>query len=110
MRVAGLLLLAAVLPAGCIQGDQAFILFPDGSGKLVVKVAIRKQVIKMMEEMARELGGKTPDGKPIENPLNGFRDPKQLARDSEGIIAWVPAPAVKEDGDWLRTYATTGCL
>jgi hypothetical protein len=101
-RVAGLLLLAAALPAGCIQGEQSFTLFPDGSGKLVVHVAVQKRILTLMEEMSKSFGGKTPDGMPIENPFNAFHDPKRLARDSEGIVAWVPE-VLKDDGDWIRT-------
>lgn len=102
MRVAGLLVLAVAFPAGCVQGEQNFTLFPDGSGKLVMKIGVRKQVVQMMEEMAKSLGGKTPGGRPIENPFNAFHDPQQLARDSEGVVAWVPGP-LREDGEWLRT-------
>ena len=85
MRAAGLLLLAAALPAGCIQGEQSFSLFPDGSGKVVVHVGIKKQVLTMIEEMAKSFGGKTPDGQPLENPFTGFHDPKKLARDSVSL-------------------------
>src|SRR5688572_5727338 len=102
MRFAGLLLLAAALPAGCIQGEQTFSLFPDGSGKLVVHVAIKKQVLTMIEEMSKSFGGKTPDGAPIQNPFTAFHDPKKLVRDSEGIVAWVPG-AIQDDGEWVRT-------
>ncbi|HEX7898505.1 MAG TPA: hypothetical protein VF950_12140 [Planctomycetota bacterium] len=103
MRVAACLALLALVPlTGCVQGEQAFTLFPDGSGKVVVHVGIKKQVLKMLGEMAKSFGGKTPDGMPIEDPFAEFRDPKRLARDSEGIVAWVPG-VLKDDGEWIRT-------
>lgn len=103
MRVAGLLLLALPLlfTTSCVQADQTFTLWPDGSGALVLNVAVKKQVIKMIEELAKKNGGKLPDGQPFRNPFDAMRDPGDLARDSEGIAAWVPNGA-SEDAEWYR--------
>lgn len=101
MRVLRIVPLLALIPWGCVQADQAFTIFPDGSGKLTLNVGIKKQMIQMIEDMAKQFGGKTPDGRPLKNPFDAFRDPQQLAKDSEGIVAWVPA-GYSEAGEWYR--------
>jgi len=86
-----------VLPAlaGCLQFEQAGILLPDGSGKLVMKVGLKKSTLKLIEELARQFGG---DAKPSD-PLADLGNPSKLQENSEGIVAW-SEPKKEEDADW----------
>jgi FimV-like protein len=99
LRAAAAATLAAAIQAGCVQADQGTTLFPDGSGKLVVKLAIKKSFLKMMEAAARQRG---PDDPPIpENPLEQFTSPDRLAESAEGFAAWKIGPR-EEDAEWVR--------
>jgi len=88
------LLAATALHAGCIQGDEATTLFPDGSGKVVIKLALKKSVAKMLEAAAKQQT--LP-----ENPLDEITNPERMAENSEGVAAW-KIGAREEDAEWIR--------
>jgi len=100
MRLLRLLPFLALPLGSCVQGEQSVTLFPDGSGKIVMKVAVKKQVLQMIENMAKEFGGNAPGGPP-ENPFKTMTDPAQLAANSEGIVGWTTS-APSADGEWIR--------
>ncbi|MBI2933657.1 MAG: hypothetical protein HYY16_18595 [Planctomycetes bacterium] len=77
---------------GCIQLEVGTVLFPDGSGKLVMSIGIEKAMLKMA-------------GQGHENPMESFSDPRKLAQNNEGIVAW-SEPKTTEDGEWMRMTVT----
>lgn len=85
---------------GCLQVEQGSTIFPDGSGKLLMKVGFKKSMLKMIEEFAKQGGG---DAK---NPLDELNDPAKLAENAEGFVAFT-APKKTEDGDFI-TISFTG--
>lgn len=94
-------LAVAVAFSGCLQAEQGGSLNPDGSGKLTMKIAIKKSMLKMMEEMAKQFGG---EGKGLD-PFEQFTSPEKLAANSEGVAAWVIGK--KEDSaDWTGVSVT----
>ncbi len=107
-RVLSFLAVAALAAiGGCLQVEQATTLFPDGSGKIVIKMAIKKSMFKMMEGFATPPGGMDPAdpdapkaGKP-EDPFAELSDVHKLAKNSEGIAAWKVGKK-EEDGEWIR--------
>lgn len=100
MRAAVLPLLALALPLGCVRGEEDLTIYPDGSGKLVLRVAIKKSVLKLAQEGARKNGG--PE---LQNPLLALSDPAVLARIGEGVTAW-KAERPGEDAEWLKAVVT----
>lgn len=84
---------------GCIQAEQGTTLFPDGSGKLSVKIGVKKSMLQMMEQFAQA----NPQGGSA-NPLDQFSDPAKLQENSEGIVAWAK-PEKTEKEEWI--YITT---
>jgi hypothetical protein len=101
--VCALALLALVGHGGCMQVEQNTTLFPDGSGKLTMKIAIKKSMLKMIEGFAKQFQGEDPDKKeaaPL-NPLDELANPESLAKNSEGIAAWKVGKK-EEDADWIR--------
>ncbi len=83
--------------SGCIQAEQACTIFPDGSGKVMMKVAFKKSMLKMMEEMAKGFGG----GEGKVDMMSDFSDPEKLMANSEGVAAW-SEPRKEEAGEWIR--------
>ncbi len=90
------LLAAATAVAGCIQMEQSTTLLPDGSGKVVITFGMKKSTLDMLRSLAKQFGGEeSPD------PLKQFTDPKELEKNSEGIVAWAK-PERSAEGDWER--------
>ena len=101
-KCAGLFLIL-FLPVGfvsCVQYEQSSSFFPDGSGKISMSIAIKKSMIEQLEEMAKAMGSEEEM-----DPLADFTDPKKLAENSEGILAWTK-PEVVDDGKWIRVSYT----
>jgi hypothetical protein len=98
-----LALAALVVPSGCMQVEQGTTLFPDGSGKISMKIAIKKSMLKMIEGFAKQFQGEDPDKKeaPPANPFDELTNPESLAKNSEGISAWKVGKK-EEDADWIR--------
>ncbi len=90
---ASALLLAFVLH-GCFKMHQATTLFADGSGKLVVELALKKSMLAFGGGMGGE-----------EDPFAEFSDPLALDEMWEGISAW-STPEIEEDGKWKRVRMT----
>ena len=100
-----LALLASALlwSGGCLRGEYETTLYPDGSGKMVVHVAIRQSLI---QEARRQAG--RPGELPTEE-LNGLlaqiQKPENLKDYVAGIVGWKPI-RVEEDATWLRGVYT----
>ena len=91
---------------GCMQMEQTTTLYPDGSGKLVMTIGLKKSMIAQIEMMARGFGA--PEGEDEGEEMDffdGVTDPVQLDANSEGIVAW--GKSKKEDvGEWIRVTTT----
>jgi hypothetical protein len=101
-KCAGLFLIL-FMPVGfvsCVQYEQVSSFFPDGSGKISMSIGIKKSMIEQLEEMAKAMGSEEEM-----DPLADFTDPKKLAENSEGILAWTK-PEVVDDGKWIRVSYT----
>jgi len=106
-RAVGALALATLVGlSGCMQVEQGTTLFPDGSGKITMKIAIKKSMLKMIEGFAKQFGGaeadpdKPKDGKALD-PFEELTSAESLAKNSEGIAAWKVGKK-EEDADWIR--------
>ena len=91
---------------GCMQMEQTTTLYPDGSGKLVMTIGLKKSMIAQIEMMAKGFGA--PEGEDEGEDtdfFDGVTDPVQLDANSEGIVAW--GKSKKEDvGEWIRVTTT----
>lgn len=96
--------LATVL-AGCFQGEQVVVLYPDGSGTFTIKARLKKALVKWFEGVIAQSGGVAPNGQKIENPIDVLSDPARLMLKSEGILAW-KTDAPVDEGEWVRITAT----
>ncbi len=92
MRLATLSVLAMllVLPLGCVQADQAYLLMPDGSGKLTLKFAFGAQMMAMAKAQGSE-------------PFDP--DPREMERDFEGFVAF-SEPVLEEGKEWTTVTLT----
>jgi len=98
-----LALSALAVPGGCMQMEQGTTLFPDGSGKITMKIAFKKSMLKMLEGFAKGFGadpGADPPAAPTD-PLQELTNPESLAKNSEGIAAWKIGKK-EEEGEWIR--------
>jgi hypothetical protein len=96
---AGLALL--VLPAGCIQADQETTVYPDGSGKVVIEIGVKKSILKVAEEMAKQNGLQTGARPGAEDLFSEYEDPAKILKQTEGVVGWRTGTR-KEEGDWIR--------
>lgn len=80
---------------GCMQFEQTTQLMPDGSGKLVMKVAFKKSMLEMIKAFGNQGDQKAPD------PFEQVTDPTKLQANGEGFVAW-NEPKKEEDADWVR--------
>lgn len=100
IRLVALCVFVGAASSGCFQMEYAATLMPDGSGKIKVVFAMKKSTLDMMRGFAKQFGGEeSPD------PLAQFTDPKELEKNSEGIVAW-SKPVVKTEGGWERVTMT----
>jgi len=96
------LVAAIVLQGGCFQFEQTATIFPDGSGKITLNIAVKKSMLKLMAEMAGQSGGQ-PSEMPA-TPFEQFESPEKLGELTEGIVAW-KLRRREEAGEWVRaTY------
>ncbi len=103
LRKCASLFLLLIMPVGfvsCVQYEQVSSFFPDGSGKISMSIGMKKSMIEQLEEMAKSMGSEEEM-----DPLADYTDPKKLAKNSEGILAWTK-PEVKDDGEWIRVSYT----
>ncbi|HXX94891.1 MAG TPA: hypothetical protein VEN81_14790 [Planctomycetota bacterium] len=97
VRMLGLLALAGVVSLpGCIQAEEAATLMPDGSGKLTLRIGLKKSMIEMITQL-----GKAGGDPKASDPFEQFKDPAKLKTNGEGIVAW-GEPKKEEDADWVR--------
>jgi hypothetical protein len=93
---------AALLPwGGCIQADQETTLYPDGSGKVTIEIGVKKSILKVAQEMAKERGGLLKADASPQDFFKEFESVENLRRSSEGVVAWKTGPQ-KPDGEWIR--------
>ncbi|MGB1126074.1 MAG: hypothetical protein ACPG4Q_12780 [Phycisphaeraceae bacterium] len=88
--VACLLVLTASL-TGCVKFKQGLTVMPDGSGKIDMSIGLSDQ----MMQMAKQQG---------ESPFDEM-DPKTLAKDSKGIVAFSKPVQKKEGGYTYMTFS-----
>lgn len=98
-------LAALALLSGCLQGEQAVVIYPDGSGTFTLRMKLKRSMVRFMEEMIAKNGGTGPDGQKIENPIDVIADPARLMKQSEGIVGWTTEKPVAE-GEWVAVSAT----
>jgi hypothetical protein len=102
LRRAPLLLpLVLLLLGGCFQVDYEATLYPDGSGKMNVQIAIRQSALQRSRKPGRS------DALPAElqSILNQVQKPERIREFFSGVVGWKPIK-VDEDSTWLRaTYA-----
>jgi hypothetical protein len=106
-RIAGgalLLLVTGSLPA-CVKMKNGTVVNPDGSGRIVLRIGMKEDTVKMFESLAKKAAeeGELEDGSPA-GLLD--MDPDDLRRQFTGIAAFsVPEKSVA-DG-WVL-YTVTG--
>jgi hypothetical protein len=94
-----------LLPWGCIQADQETTLYPDGSGKVLIEIGIKKSIMKVAEEMAKQSGFQVQGGGSPEDLFKEFESPAEVLKNTEGVVGW-KAGARREDADWVRSSYT----
>ncbi|HEX7901020.1 MAG TPA: tetratricopeptide repeat protein [Planctomycetota bacterium] len=94
MRGAALLLASGL--GGCLQIEEIVTLFPDGSGKIELRMASSKAYRAVLDQKARA-AGRTP-------PASGLPEVGLFFHKAEGIVALKPGP-VTDDGAWERGSA-----
>jgi hypothetical protein len=80
---------------GCLQMEHTTKLYPDGSGKFIIKAAFKKDIFLNGAKM-----GVQPFDD-IEHP-----DPEDIERNCKGIVAWSDIQR-EEDKEWIR-FTVTG--
>lgn len=93
-----------LLPFGCIQADQETTLYPDGSGKVVIEIGIKKTMLKVAEEMAKQ-NGLRPGKLSTEDLFADYESPEQVQKSTEGVVGWTIGRR-REEGDWVRATYT----
>jgi hypothetical protein len=98
-----LLAAAAASALGCLQADEQVVLMPDGSGKITMTIAVKKQILTLLDARLKELKSKVPDGPKLSNPFEQFTGADSpLVANAEGVAAW-SLGRVQQDGEWVRT-------
>jgi hypothetical protein len=80
-----LVLLSLVACTGCLQSEYSTTLFPDGSGKIAIHLAVKKALIQATDTAA---------------DIEHLTDPGKLAANSTGVAAWTVSGPV-ERGEWI---------
>jgi hypothetical protein len=81
-----LVLLALVACTGCLQSEYSTTLFPDGSGKIAIRLAVKKALIEATDTAA---------------DIEHLTDPEKLAGISTGVAAWAVSGPL-EQGEWIH--------
>jgi len=86
---------------GCLQTDYETTLYPDGSGKMTVRLAVRQPGLRRLRETRR------PGDLPAElnAVLQQIQKPERIKEYFSGVVGWKPIK-VEEDADWLRASYT----
>lgn len=100
IRLVALCVFIGATTSSCFQAEYAATLMPDGSGKIHVSFAMKKSILDMMRGFAKQFGGEEGS-----DPLAKITDPKELEKNSEGIVAW-SKPEAKTEGEWERVTVT----
>jgi len=86
---------------GCLQTDYETTLYPDGSGKMTVQLAIRQTGLRRLRESGRP-GGLPPE---IQAVLQQIQKPEKIKEYFSGVVGWTPIK-VEDDANWLRATYT----
>ncbi|HVE43088.1 MAG TPA: tetratricopeptide repeat protein [Planctomycetota bacterium] len=86
---------------GCLQTDYETTLYPDGSGKMTIRIAIRQPGLRRLRE-SRRPGDLPPEVNAI---LQQIQKPERIKEYFSGVVGWKPIK-VEEDADWLRATYT----
>ncbi len=89
MRAARVLPLLAL--AGCLDYEQQVVLYPDGSGKIVRRLAVKRDARNLLRALSKEKAAPS-------DPVAEFADLSRLKEDSRGIAAWAPVERASKDG------------
>jgi hypothetical protein len=84
--------LAALALAGCIDYRQEVVVYPDGSGRIVRRLAVKRDVLNLVRALSKNKVAAT-------DPLDDFADLGRLRESSRGIAAW-GAPERSSQGGW----------
>lgn len=74
---------------GCVEYEQKTTLHSNGMGKIVIRLAMKKEVMEMMKELSSGEEGEVS---------GELTDPKVLAMSAEGIAAWIPGEEREKNG------------
>jgi hypothetical protein len=86
---------------GCLQTDYETTLYPDGSGKMLIRLAMRQTGIRRLRETRRP-GDLPPEVRAV---LQQIQKPERIKEYFSGVVGWKPIK-VEEDADWLRATYT----
>ena len=100
MRAAPLCAVLALSLTGCLQIDEVFTIYPDGSGKIHMQFAFRKTMLKFLEEAGKAQGLAPAGGLQAE-----LMNPPKFFENARGITAVRSGTAV-DDGEWVRNTVT----
>ena len=95
LRPALSVLCVCLLLGGCLQTEWNTVLYPDGAGKLTLRVAHGRDTAGVVQGF----------GQTGRAPSRQYTDPDELDRATEGFAAWT-RPVVTPDGDWVRVTLT----
>jgi hypothetical protein len=97
-RALGSLALFALLAqGGCLQSDYETTLYPDGSGRMLIQLAIRQDGLRRFRESGRP-GSLPPE---VHAVLEQIQKPDRIREYFDGVVGWKPIK-VEEDATWLR--------
>jgi hypothetical protein len=97
---------ASLAAAGCLQAEEQVVLMPDGSGKFVMNVAMKRSVLTIIDTRIRELAAKSPGSPVPKNPFQQFASADSaFIANSEGVTAW-SLGRVQQEGEWVRASLT----
>jgi hypothetical protein len=92
-------LLGALLLTGCLDYEQELVLFPDGSGKVTRRLAVKRDALHLVRALTKGKGAPA-------DPLAEFADPDRLRAASKGVAAWEgPVRGARDGWDEVRVTA-----
>jgi len=97
------LLALLVTLGGCFQVDYETTLYPDGSGKTQVTLAVRQAA---MQELRRRTGrpGELPMDE-LQAIVQQIQKPDVIREYMDGVVGWKPI-RIEEDATWLKATYT----
>jgi len=102
VRALGTMLLLSLLAlGGCLQTEYETTLYPDGSGKMAVQLAIKQSGLRRFRQSGRP-GGLPPE---VQAVLEQIQKPEKIKEYFDGVVGWKPIK-VEEDAAWLKATYT----